>query len=148
MDIDALIKKVIGCAFIVHKELGSGFLEKVYENSMRIALEEENLAVVQQCSVPVMFHGKIVGDYIADLMVEDRLIVELKAVQNLGKEHEVQLVNYLTATGIDDGLLINFGPSVKIKRKFRLYRTHQDQESSNRSESIYPISKPDLNCNL
>jgi len=148
MDIDALIKKVIGCAYIVHKELGSGFLEKVYENSMRIALEEENLAVVQQCSVPVMFHGKIVGDYIADLMVEDRLIVELKAVQNLGKEHEVQLVNYLTATGIDDGLLINFGSSVKIKRKFRLYRTHQDQESSNRSESIHPISKPDLNCNL
>lgn len=75
-------------------------------------------------------------------------MVELKAVQNLGKEHEVHLVNYLTATGIDDGLLINFAPSVKIKRKFRLYRTHKDQESSNRSESIYPTSKLDLNCNL
>lgn len=66
MDINALIKRVIGCAFIVHKELGSGFLEKVCENSTRIALEKENLVVVQQCSVPVMFHGKIVGDYIAD----------------------------------------------------------------------------------
>jgi GxxExxY protein len=70
-----------------------------------------------------------VGDFFADLMVEDRLIVELKAVQNTTKEHEVQLVNYLAATGIDDGLLINFGSSVEVKRKFRQYRkTRQDSQ--------------------
>ena len=89
---------------------------------MRIELAEAGLTAAQQHPIPVVYHGEIVGDYFADLIVEDRLIVELKAVQNVAKEHEVQLVHYLAATRIDDGLLINFGSSVDVKRKFRTYK--------------------------
>jgi GxxExxY protein len=126
MNINDLTEKVIGCAYRVHNELGTGFLEKVYENALRIELGEAGLSVKQQHPIPVMYHGEVVGDFFADLMVEDHLIVELKAVQNTAKEHEVQLVNYLAATGVDDGLLINFGSSVEVKRKFRKYRKRQD----------------------
>lgn len=122
MTIDEVTEKVIGCAYRVHNELGAGFLEKVYENAMRIELAEMGLTAKQQHPIPVVYHGEVVGEYFADLMVEDRLIVELKAVQNVAKEHEVQLVHYLAATGIDDGLLINFGSSVDVNRKFRTYR--------------------------
>ncbi|HNQ22664.1 MAG TPA: GxxExxY protein [Phycisphaerae bacterium] len=122
MTIDQLTEKVIGCAYRVHNELGAGFLEKVYENALRIELAEAGLRVQQQHPIPVVYHGEVVGEYFADLMVEDCLIVELKAVQSVGKEHEVQLVNYLAATGIDDGVLINFGSSVQVKRKFRRYK--------------------------
>lgn len=122
MDIDGLTETIIGCAYRVHNTLGSGFLEKVYENALRIELELAGLSVVQQAKIKVRYRNQIVGDYEADLFVEDRVIVEIKAVQHLGKEHEVQLVNYLTATGIDDGLLINFGSSVEVKRKYRKYR--------------------------
>jgi GxxExxY protein len=125
MEVNALTERIIGCAYRVHNELGPGFLEKVYENALRIELTEAGLGVAQQHPVPVRYRGQLVGDFFADLMVEGRVIVELKAVQNLTKEHEVQLVNYLTATGIDDGLLINFGSSVEVKRKFRKY-TRQD----------------------
>jgi GxxExxY protein len=126
MDINALTEKVIGCAYRVHNELGSGYLEKVYENSLRIELIEAGLAVKQQHPIPVFYREQLVGDYFADLLVADRLIVELKAVRSLAKEHEVQLVHYLTSTGIDDGLLINFGESVEVKRKFRVYKKRQD----------------------
>lgn len=122
MRLDDLTEKVIGCAYRVHNELGSGFLEKVYENAMRIESEAAGLRVRQQQSIPVLYHGHLVGDFYADLLVEDRLIVEIKAVQGLSREHEVQLVNYLTATGIDDGLLLNFGSSVEIRRKYRLHK--------------------------
>jgi len=124
MDVNALTERIIGCAYRVHNELGPGFLEKVYENAQKIELEEQGLAVEQQRPLPVHYHGKVVGDFYGDLMVDGRVIVELKAVQNLAKEHEVQLVNYLSATGIDDGLLINFGSSVQVKRKFRKYERH------------------------
>lgn len=127
MTIDELTEKVIGCAYRVHNELGPGFLEKVYENALRIELEESGLGVKQQHPISVVYHGKAVGDFFTDLLVEDRLIVELKGVLNLSKEHEVQLVNYLTATGIDDGLLINFGSArAQVKRKFREYKKRQN----------------------
>lgn len=126
MTIDELTERVIGCAHRVHNTLGTGFLEKVYENALGIELGEAGLSVKQQHPIPVIYHGKVVGDFIADLMVEARLIVELKAVQHIAKEHEVQIVNYLTATGIDNGLLINFGRSVEVKRKFRQYRKRDD----------------------
>ncbi len=128
VDINALTERVIGCAYAVHNALGPGFLEKVYENSLRIELDEAGLAVEQQQPVPVCYRKQVVGDFYADLIVEGRVIVELKAVQSVAKEHEVQLVNYLTATGIDDGLLINFGPSVVVKRKFRTYRKRNGQD--------------------
>jgi GxxExxY protein len=121
MDINELTERIIGCAYKVHKELGAGFLEKVYENALRIELEDAGLDVIQQYPVPVNYHGQMIGDFYADLMVEGRVIVELKAIYKLAKEHEVQLVNYLAATGIDNGLLINFGLSVEVKRKFRRY---------------------------
>ena len=122
MLIDKLTEKAIGCAYSVHNALGPGFLEKVYENALRIELTEAGLQVNQQCPIPVQYHGAIVGDYFADLMVENQLIIELKAVQSLTSEHEVQLVHYLTATGVNDGLLINFGSSVDVKRKYRQYK--------------------------
>ncbi|MGC9084101.1 MAG: GxxExxY protein [Anaerolineae bacterium] len=120
-EVNKITETIIGCAYRVHQTLGHGFLEKVYENALRIELEEAGLQVQQQVPVQVWYRGRPVGDYFADLLVEGRVIVEIKAVRELAKEHEVQLVHYLTATGIEDGLLINFGPSVEIKRKFRTF---------------------------
>jgi GxxExxY protein len=117
-----LTETIIGCAFQVHNALGVGFLEKVYENAIRIELTKRGLKVRQQEPITVYYDEQVVGEFYADLWVEDCVIVELKAVRSLGKAHEVQLVNYLTATGIDTGLLINFGPSVQVKRKFRQYK--------------------------
>jgi GxxExxY protein len=120
---DDLTGIIIGCAFRVHKELGSGFLERVYENALRFELEKQGIKVKQQEPIKVLYRGQAVGEYFADLWVGDCVIVELKAVQKLATEHEVQLVNYLTATGIDTGFLINFGTSVQVKRKYRKYKT-------------------------
>ena len=119
---DDLTQKIIGCAYKVHNALGPGFLEKVYENALRIELEKLGLRVQQQAPINVKYEGQVVGEYYADLWVNESVVVELKAVQVLVKEHEVQLVNYLTATGVDAGLLINFGPSVQVRRKFREYK--------------------------
>ncbi len=121
MDLDCLTEKIIGCAYKVHNSLGPGFLEKVYENALRIELEELQLKVKQQEPVTVYYREHIVGEFSADLIIDDRVIVEVKAIRNLAREHEVQLVNYLNATKIDHGLLINFGSSVEVKRKFREY---------------------------
>ncbi len=119
---DELTKTIISCAYTVHNKLGSGFLEKVYENALRIELGRAGLRVKQQEPINVVYDGQVVGEYYADLWVNEQVIVELKAALVLAKEHEVQLVNYLTATGVNDGLLINFGPSVQVKRKFREYK--------------------------
>jgi GxxExxY protein len=116
---EELTGKIIGCAYQVHNKLGAGFLEKVYENALTIELRKQGLNVEQQAKIQVWYDGQIVGDYFADLLVEKNIIVELKAAQTLIKEHEVQVVNYLTATGMDVGLLINFGSSVQVKRKYR-----------------------------
>lgn len=119
---DDLTQKIIGCAYKVHNTLGPGFLEKVYENALRIELEQLGLNVKQQEPINVTYNGHVVGEYYADLWVDERVVIELKAAQMLAKQHEVQLVNYLAATGIDSGLLLNFGSSVQVKRKFREYR--------------------------
>jgi GxxExxY protein len=118
---DGLTRKIIGCAYKVHNALGTGFLEKVYENALRIELEKLGLRVKQQEPIHVWYDGQVVGEYYADLWIDDRVVVELKAVQTVVKEYEVKLVNYLTATMMDTGLLLNFGPSVQVKRKFREY---------------------------
>jgi len=120
MEDDDLTQRIIGCAYKVHNSLGPGFLEKVYENALRIELEKLGLVVKQQEPINVTYDGQVVGEYYADLWVDERIVVELKAA--LGKQHEVQLVNYLTATGINNGLLLNFGPSMQVKRKFREYK--------------------------
>jgi hypothetical protein len=115
-------KQIIACAYKVFNTLGSGYLEKVYENALKIELTKQGFNVEQQYPIPVYYGDELVGDFYADLLINDSLIIELKAVENLHPKHEAQLVNYLTATDIEAGLLINFGSSVEIKRKFRDYK--------------------------
>jgi GxxExxY protein len=138
MDDDAITEIIIGCAFEVHNKLGSGFLEKVYENALCIELRKKGLKVEQQSSIKVWYEGQVIGYYAADLWVEDRIIVELKAVQSLTKEHELQVVNYLTATKVDTGLLINFGSSVQVRRKYRKYKIPQAGKSILKN-SVNPV---------
>ena len=112
-----LTDKIIACAYDVYNQLGFGFSEKVYENAMMIKIAQKNLTAVQQVPVNVFFEKQLVGEYFPDLLVENKVIVELKAVSTLSKAHEAQLVNYLKATGIKVGLLFNFGEKLKIVRR-------------------------------
>jgi GxxExxY protein len=112
-----LTEKIIGCAYDVYNKLGSGFLEKVYENALAVKLKKSGILAIQQAPIKVYFEEELVGEYFTDLLVDDKVIVELKAVSEFAKIHEVQLVNYLKATGIKVGLLINFGEQVKIIRR-------------------------------
>jgi GxxExxY protein len=112
-----LSETVLGCAFRVSNTLGAGFLEKVYENALTHELRKSGLAVVQQAPIQVVYDGEVVGSYAADLLVESRLIVELKACKALEDVHMAQCLNYLKATGIRTCLLLNFGtPKLQIKR--------------------------------
>ncbi len=112
-----LTEKIIGAAYAVYNALGHGFLEKVYENALAVELNRLGLSVKQQEPVAVSYKGDLVGEYVADLVVEGKVIVEVKAVGELQKVHEAQLINYLKATSIQVGLLINFGPEIEIKRR-------------------------------
>jgi len=111
---------IIGIAMKVQSALGPGFLESVYQNALFLELKEAGYKVELEKEITVKYRGKVVGLFAADMFVNDCLIVENKAVQALATAHEVQLVNYLTATGIDEGLLLNFGsPKLQYKKKFR-----------------------------
>ncbi len=101
-------------------ELGYGFVEKVYKNALAMKLGEAGLRCSCEVPLKVLYHGKVVGDYCADMVVEDKIVVEAKAVSKLDSVHEVQLVNYLKATGLNVGLLINFGRSVEVMPGLRL----------------------------
>jgi len=115
-----LTEQVIRAAYTVHNVLGSGFLEKVYENALAIELIKSGLKVKQQTPLQVHYEGKVVGEYFTDIIVEDKVILELKAVSHILPAHEVQLVNYLKATGLEVGLLINFaGERVEVRRKIQ-----------------------------
>jgi GxxExxY protein len=121
MEHEDITEKIIGAAYKVYNTLGSGYLESVYEHCMLIELEKAGLQTESQKSIRVYYDGHIVGNFMADLIVEDCIIVELKVVYQLSKMHEAQLVNYLVSTGKDIGLLINFGAEkVQIKRKVRV----------------------------
>ncbi len=123
MEDEALTETIIGCAMKVHRTLGPGFLESVYENAFAHELGKAGLRVECQAPIQVHYDGIVVGDFFADMRVEGRILIENKAVQALNTAHEVQLVNYLTATGIEIGLLINFGAArLEFKRKHRTYR--------------------------
>ena len=112
-----LTEKIIGACFEVSNELGAGFLESVYEKALLIALNDKDLAAKAQIPLKVLFRGSIVGEFYTDVFVEERVIIELKAVKSISSEHEAQLLNYLKATGIKVGLLINFGkPKLEWKR--------------------------------
>ena len=112
-----LTRAVIGCVFEVSNELGVGFLEAVYENAMMVALKDAGISAESQKPIEVSFRGQVVGTFFADLLVEDKVIVELKAAKAIAPQHQAQIVNYLNATGIEVGLLINFGnPKMEYKR--------------------------------
>ena len=115
-----ITQKIIGAAYQVYNQLCFGFLESVYRRAMIIELTKNKLRVEAEKPLKVYYDEQVVGDFYIDLFVENVVIVELKSVQNLAKEHEVQLVNYLNGLKKDIGLLINFGPSgVEVKRKYR-----------------------------
>jgi GxxExxY protein len=120
MEYEEITHKIIGAAYQVHNKLGFGFLESVYKKAMIIELSKDDLKVEPELPLQVFYDNHVVGDFFADLFVEETVVVELKSVENLTKAHEVQLVNYLNALKKDIGLLINFGPSgVEVKRKYR-----------------------------
>ena len=117
MDLNDITYEINGAVFEVNKILGSGFLEKVYEKSLLIELQGRGLEAEAQVPIQVKYKGQLVGDYMADIVVENQVILELKAIENLQTIHEAQLLNYLKATGFKVGLLINFThPKAKIKR--------------------------------
>ena len=112
-----LTEKIIGIFYRVYNKLGYGFLEKVYENALMIEFRSERIQAMAQSPIRVEYNGQTIGEYFADLMIEDKIIVEIKAAKSLTVEHEAQLLNYLKATDIEVGLLLNFGPKPQIKRK-------------------------------
>ena len=115
--LNELSGNVIGCAFNVLNTLGAGFLEKVYENALAVELREHGMSVEQQYGITVMYHGVAVGEYFADLLVDNLLLVELKVARALDDTHRLQCINYLKGTGLHLCLLLNFArPKLEIKR--------------------------------
>ena len=115
-----LTESVIGCAYFVYNKMGFGFLESVYEKCLMIELKKAGLHAEAQKEITVYYENEIVGEFIADVIVENLVILELKSVRRVVKAHEVQLVNYLAATGKDVGLILNFAEKgVEVKRKVR-----------------------------
>lgn len=120
MEHGELTEKIIGCAYRVYNRMGFGFLESVYEKCLMIELLKSGVRAESQKPITVFYDGEIVGEFVADIVVDDRIILELKSVRQVVRAHEVQLVNYLVATRKPIGLLINFGPlKVDIRRKVR-----------------------------
>lgn len=117
---EELTAKALAACFEVVRELGAGFLESIYERALLIALREKGLEAKAQFPLSVKFRGRTIGDFYADILLENKVILELKAVRTLTPEHQAQLINYLKATGVDIGLLVNFGNS-KLEYK-RLHR--------------------------
>lgn len=112
-----LTREIINAFYQVYKTLGYGFLEKVYENALAYELRKRNYDVIVQMPLAVYYDGVVIGEYFADLVVNDVVILELKAVENITGQHEAQLLNYLKATKIDVGLILNFGPKPQVARK-------------------------------
>ena len=120
MQYQEITEKIIGCAYHVYNKMGFGFLESVYEKCLLIELHKAGLQVETQQAITVRYDGERVGEFIADIVVEDTIILELKSVRRIIKVHEMQLVNYLVATGKPVGLVLNFGEhKVEVKRKVR-----------------------------
>nr|WP_320020816.1 GxxExxY protein [uncultured Draconibacterium sp.] len=112
-----LTEAIIKCFYKVYNELGYGFLEKVYHNALLIELQNEELKVESQKPIKVNYQGDVVGEYYADIIVEDVVILGLKATETVTEAHEFQLINYLKATDVEVGLLLNFGKKPQVKRK-------------------------------
>jgi GxxExxY protein len=114
---EEITSDIINAFYKVYNALGYGFLEKVYENALAAELAARGHVVKQQVPIQVYYDGKAVGEYFADLLIDDKVLLELKAAESIAKEHEAQLVNYLKATKIEIGLLLNFGKEPRLKRK-------------------------------
>ena len=112
-----LTEKIIKIFYRVYNKLGYGFLEKIYENSMMIEFRREGISAVPQSPIKVFYEGEVIGEYYADILVDNKVIVEIKAAKCLVEENEAQLLNYLKATDIEVGLLLNFGTEPEVKRK-------------------------------
>jgi GxxExxY protein len=120
MEFEDITREIIGAAYKVFNALGFGFLESVYKKAMIIELKKKGRKVEDEKPLKVYYEDQVVGDFFIDLFVQDEIVVELKSIQSIAKEHEVQLVNYLNGVKKEVGLLINFGPSgVQVKRKYR-----------------------------
>ncbi|HZI46275.1 MAG TPA: GxxExxY protein [Pyrinomonadaceae bacterium] len=135
-----LTETIIGVFYEVYNELGHGFLESVYERAFELALISENLDVLRQIDVPVWFRGQKVGDFVADVLVNKSVLLELKAARTLDSAHEAQMLNYLRATDIEVGLLFNFG----IKPEFRrlVFENSRKQVQHFGEISIAALLKP------
>ncbi len=112
-----LTDQIIKIFYKIYNTLGYGFLEKVYENAMIIEFRREGIPAVAQFPIKVFYENEVIGEYYADILADNRVIVEIKATRTLALEHEAQLLNYLKATDVEVGLLLNFGPKPEIKRK-------------------------------
>ena len=117
MKYENITEKIIKSFYNVYNALGYGFLEKVYENAMILDLRKAGLKCEDQIPIKVYYHNEIIGEYFADILVEKKIIIELKAIKQLTKQDEAQLLNYLSSTKIEVGLLLNFGEKPEIKRK-------------------------------
>ena len=114
---EEITTKIIAAFYTVYNCLGCGFLEKVYENALVLELRSRGFKVEQQVPIQVYYQAQLVGQYFADLLIQDKIVIELKAAEEIIKAHEAQLVNYLKATNLEVGLLLNFGPKPGFKRK-------------------------------
>ncbi len=110
--------QIVGLAIQVRKELGYGFLEKVYENALMVLLEENGIKSEQQVSIKVHFHGRVVGNYIADILVEDSIILEIKTIENISRYERAQTINYLKATNLKLAIVLNFGKDNLTHERF------------------------------
>ena len=133
-----LTDRIIGVFYDVYNELGHGFLESAYAEAMVIALEDVGLAVAREVPVPVWFRGRKAGQYFADLMVEDTILLELKAARSLDGTHEAQLLHYLRATNLEVGLLLNFGARPQFRRL--LFDNERKKIRGNPCESVAKVS--------
>ena len=147
MEHEQLTARIIGCAMLVQRTLGAGFLESVYQNALAHELRAMGLLVEREKRIQVRYRNVAVGDFCADMVIDSRVLSETKAVRSLTPAHEVQLVNYLAATGIEVGLLLNFGSErLEVRRKTRTYRAktsrqdeHDEQEDGlGRSSATIP----------
>ena len=118
MQYEDLTKKIIACCFQVSNELGVGFIESVYEKALMIVFFEKGISAKNQHPLKVEFHGHHIGEFFADIVIEDKIIIELKAVKAIATEHQAQLLNYLKVTGMPVGLLVNFGKTKLEYRRF------------------------------
>ncbi len=124
---------IVGCAMEVHNQLGFGFMEKVYENALIIELRNKDINVKQQYPIKVTYKGEIVGDYMADILIEDKIIVELKTSESISDAYRAQIINYIKATGIELGILINFGTKKLEYERFVNIKGNKTTNDANKS---------------